>query len=70
VAAGIIARRVNTEMMNQQRARRGAQVGPGARVMLVCDRAAWDQKGKRLQIPKTISLLPLPLRTLAGLILS
>jgi len=60
VGAAIIAPSANTEMMNHHLAEISTQVAPGARAVLICDGAGWHQKGKRLEIPENISLLPLP----------
>jgi transposase len=37
-----------------------AEVAPEAHAVLVCDRAGWHQRGKKLVVPDNINLLPLP----------
>lgn len=38
----------------------GKQVGAGSHAVLVCDGAGWHQTGRRLTVPKNITLLRLP----------
>ena len=60
VGAAIIMPAVNTEAMNEPLAEISTQVSADAHCLLVCDGAGWHQKGERLIIPDSITLLPLP----------
>lgn len=60
VGAAMITPAANTEMMNLHLAEISTQVATGACAVLICDRAGWHQKGKKLQLPENIRLLPLP----------
>ena len=60
VGAAIIMPGANTEMMNLHLAEISTQVAPGAHAVLICDGAGWHQKGKLLNIPENMTLLPLP----------
>jgi putative transposase len=58
--AAIIMPAANTAAMNAHLKEISTQVSPGAHAVLVCDRAGWHQRGKRLRVPPNITLLPLP----------
>lgn len=60
VGAAIILPAVNTEGMNEHLKEIATQVSPGAHAIVVCDGAGWHQRGKRLELPENITLLPLP----------
>ena len=60
VGAGMIAPAANTECMNLHLAEIATHVTPGACAILICDGAGWHQKGKDLELPDNIVLLPLP----------
>lgn len=60
VGAAIIMPSVNLEAMNEHLAEISTQVTPGARAVLLCDRAGWHQTGGKLTVPDNIALLPLP----------
>ena len=60
VGAAIILPAVNTEGMNEHLREIATQVSPGAHAIVVCDGAGWHQRGKRLELPENITLLPLP----------
>lgn len=60
VGAAIIMPAVNTEAMNEHLQEIATQVAPGAHAVVVCDQAGWHQRGKRLRLPKNVSLLHLP----------
>jgi putative transposase len=36
------------------------QLAPGAHAILLCDGAGWHQRGGRLRVPDTLTLLPIP----------
>jgi transposase len=46
--------------MNEHLKEISTQVAPAAHAVLLCDGAGWHQPGKRLGIPKNMTLLPLP----------
>ena len=60
VGAAVIMPAANTEAMNQHLKEIATQVSPDAHAVVVCDGAGWHQIGKRLKVPKNITLLPLP----------
>jgi len=60
VGAAIISPAANTIAMNHHLAEISTQVAPGAHAVLLVDGAGWHQAGKRLQVPRNISLLRLP----------
>jgi len=60
VGAAIIMPTVNTEAMVEHLKEISTQVAPGAHAVVVCDGAGWHQRGKRLRVPRNITLLPLP----------
>ena len=60
VGAAMITPAANTEAMNLLLKEISAQVMPGAMAVVVCDQAGWHQRGKQLQVPDNIRLLPLP----------
>jgi len=60
VGAAIISPAANTIAMNHHLAEISTQVAPGAHAVLLVDGAGWHQTGKRMQVPKNISLLRLP----------
>ena len=60
VGAAVITPAANTAAMNAHLAEISTQVAPGAQAVLLLDRAGWHQRGKRLRVPKNITLLDLP----------
>src|ERR1700733_10455836 len=60
VGAAMITPHANVEAMNLHLSEISTQVAPSARAVLVCDGAGWHQRGKQLQVPDNITLLPLP----------
>jgi hypothetical protein len=60
VGAAVITPVVNVAAMNAHLAEISTQVAPGAHAVLLLDRAGWHQRGKRLCVPKNITLLDLP----------
>ncbi len=60
VGAAVITPVVNLAAMNAHLAEISTQVAPGAHAVLLLDRAGWHQRGKRLCVPKNITLLDLP----------
>jgi transposase len=60
VGAAIIMPTANTEAMVEHLKEISTQVAPGAHAVVVCDGAGWHQRGKRLRVPRNITLLPLP----------
>ena len=60
VGAAVITPVANAAAMNAHLAEIGAQVAPGARAVLLPDRAGWHRRGKRLRVPENITLLDLP----------
>ena len=60
VGAAMITPAANTEATNLLLKEISAQVMPGAMAVVVCDQAGWHQRGKQLQVPDNIRLLPLP----------
>jgi transposase len=50
----------NSEAMSEHLKEIATQVAPGAHAMLVCDGAGWHQRGERLTVPDTVTLLPIP----------
>jgi transposase len=60
VGAAVIAPVANTAAMDAHLAEIGTQVAPGARAVLLLDRAGWHRRGKRLRVPKNITPLDLP----------
>ncbi len=59
VGAAVITPVANTAAMDAHLAEIGAQVAPGARAVLLLDRAGWHRRGKRLRVPKNITPLDL-----------
>jgi len=60
VGAAIIMPTANVEAMTEHLKEISVQVAHGAHAVVVCDGAGWHQRGKRLQVPDNITLLPLP----------
>jgi hypothetical protein len=60
VGAAVITPVVNMAAMNAHLAEISTQVAPGAHAVLLLDRAGWHQRGKRLCVPKNITLRDLP----------
>jgi hypothetical protein len=60
VGAAVITPVANAAAMNAHLAEISTQVAPGAQAVLLLDRAGWHQRGKRLRVPKNITLLDLP----------
>ena len=58
VGAAMIMPAANTEAMNEHLNQISAKVALGDAV-LVCDGAGWHQRGRKLQVPDTITLLSL-----------
>jgi transposase len=50
----------NAEAMNLHLAEISRRTSPGAHAIVTTDGAGWHQQGDRLQVPRNISLLPLP----------
>lgn len=51
---------VSAEAMSLHLTEIASQVAPDAHAVVVLDGAGWHQTGGRLQVPDTITLLPLP----------
>jgi transposase len=60
VGAAMIMPYATTEAMNKHLVEISAEVAPGAHAILVCDRAGWHQRGKKLAVPDNVTLLSLP----------
>lgn len=60
VGAALILPAANSEAMSAHLQEIARYVAPGAHCLLLCDGAGWHQPGKRLTVPDTITLLPLP----------
>ena len=60
VGAAMITPAANTEMMNLHLAEISTQVARGARAVLVCVGAGWNQRGKQLRVQDYITLISLP----------
>ena len=60
VGAAMIMPYANTEAMNRHLEEISREVEPGAHAILICDGAGWHQRGRKLQVPDNITLLPLP----------
>jgi transposase len=50
----------NTLAMNLPLAEIATPIAPGAHAVLIVEGAAWHKPGGKLQVPSSISLLPLP----------
>ena len=51
---------VNSEAMNEHLKEIATQVAPGAHALVLCDGAGWHQRGGRLAVPDTLTLLSIP----------
>lgn len=60
VGAAIIMPTVNAEAMTEHLKEISTQVASDAHAIVVCDGAGWHQQGKRLRVPRNITLLPQP----------
>jgi putative transposase len=60
LGAALIMPVANSEAMSAHLQEIAKQVAPGAHCVLICDGAGWHQRGKRLVVPNSITLLPLP----------
>ena len=60
VGAAVIMPAANSEAMSAHLAEIATQLAPGAHAVLLCDGAGWHQRGGRLRVPDTITLLPIP----------
>ena len=60
LGAAVIMPAANSAGMSEHLQEISTQVAAGAHGVLVCDRAGWHQKGKRLRVPDNITLLSLP----------
>ena len=58
--AAVITPAANTECRNLHLQEISTRVAPGAKAVLVCDRAGWHQDSSTLAPPDNIVLLPLP----------
>lgn len=58
--AALVLPAANADMMNLHLAEISACVAPHAHAVLVIDEAGWHQPGRRLKVPKNITLLHLP----------
>ena len=60
VGAAIITPAANMECMNFHLAEISTQVAPGSIAAVICDGAAWHQRGGKIKLPDNVVLLPLP----------
>ena len=60
VGAMVVMPEVNAEAMSHLLKAISEEVSPQAHAVLICDGAGWHQTGRRLRVPDSIALLPLP----------